>query len=123
MLIDMRNGLMATYNEEDYTMVTQITVTQNCTNTSATLNHLQTLLNNAGIESSASGVIKLHTDTPRYNAILVYTFLYRTMQNASCIRYRNGTAIVPVSGTYDADVRIGDVYDVYVLKKTEEWES
>ena len=119
-------GATMIYNEEDYIMTTQLTITQNCTNMATATTHIQTLLNASGIDSSSFGFIKLHTDSPRYNALLGASFMLRTLPQggASRLRYRNGAfGLVASDANWDTDVRVGDIYDVYILKKTEGWEQ
>lgn len=113
-------------NTEDYEMVAQITVTEACSNMLTAFNLLQSLLTSSSIDAESSGIIKLHTDAPRNNALLATSFIYRQLPvgATSALRYRSGVATaVPASTNYDADVRVGDVYDVYVCKKSEGWES
>lgn len=113
-------------NEEDYMFKTQLVVTQACSNMNAARYHLQSLLNASSVDSDANGILKIHVDALRQNAFAATSFLYRGIPGGSdCIlRYRSGTfARVPATTDYDCDMRVGDVYDVYVLKKTEGWEQ
>ena len=119
-------GATMIYNEEDYIMATQLTITENCANMATASTHIQSLLSSSGIDADSFGFIKLHMDSPRYNALLGASFMLRTLARgeASRLRYRNGAfGLVSSDSSWDADVRVGDVYDVYVLKKTEGWEQ
>lgn len=119
-------GATMIYNEEDYIMTTQLTITENCTNMATASTHIQTLLDASGIDADAFGFIKLHSESPRNNALLAVSFMMRTIpsEGQSRLRLRGGVAQLTSSGaSYDADVQVGDVYDVYVLKNTEGWEQ
>ena len=119
-------GATMIYNEEDYIMTTQLTITENCTNMATASTHIQTLLNASGIDADAIGFIKLHSESPRNNALLAVSFMMRKIPSGvqSRLRLRGGDIqLVNADSGYDADVQVGDVYDVYVLKKTEGWEQ
>lgn len=119
-------GANLVFNEEDYIMTTQLTITENCTNMATATTHIQTLLNASGIDADAIGFIKLHSESPRNNALLAVSFMMRKIPSGvqSRLRLRGGDIqLVNADSGYDADVQVGDVYDVYVLKKTEGWEQ
>ena len=122
----MGAGAMMIYNEEDYIMTTQLTITENCTNMATASTHIQTLLNASGIDADAIGFIKLHSESPRNNALLAVSFMMRKIPSGvqSRLRLRGGVVQLANSdANYDTNVQVGDVYDVYVLKKTEGWEQ
>ena len=92
--------------------MTQITLTQNCTNCQALANHIALLCTAEGISNAMCSVV---ANEPRANLVGIVPII-NGVRTSSVLRYRNGkwTDALTTTADYDADARIGDVYNVYV---------
>ena len=93
-------------------LMTQITLTQNCTNCLDLGNHIADLCVSAGI---TTGMCSIVTSETRNNMVGVIPVISGLCNKGLALRYRNGSwSSADIATAYDADARIGDVYNVYV---------
>lgn len=89
----------------------QITLTQNCTNCADLASHIVSLCASEGISTGMCSIVASET---RNNLVGVIPVIDGTCVG-NLLRYRGGAwSLAPILSAYDADARIGDVYNVYI---------
>lgn len=90
----------------------QVTLTSNCSNAFDLAQQLASLCASEGITTAMCSIANPDN---RYNLVGVVVIVGSTYSAMPCLRYRNGTwAQILSQNVYDADARVGDVYNVYV---------
>lgn len=88
----------------------QITLTQNCSNCKQLTDHLVALCADEGIANAMCSAV---ASEPRNNLVGIVPIIKGGV-SGNILRYRSGAwGVASPVVDYDADARIGDVYNVY----------